>query len=426
MTLPSPDLTRKAEAVYNRIRAMAESADDVLGFFLTGSRGKGLATPFSDYDCYLIVPDDVTRQKYMELLADYDVRSLTLLPKDGVDMHIYSIDEFRNFGNWGGWGHWDGYSFAHLKVDIDRSNGEIQRLIDQKALIPEDAAYGVAWQAIHDYMNHVYRSLKTLRDSSYIAHRLEAALSINFLFDVLFCIHGRRRRPWYKYLVWEIEMDGFSRLPMSDKELLEKILTILTTADYNTQIELYEIASRLFRAMGFGDRSDYWKGPIEQAIAGIAMVDASKVEARRPVERSEREIDLQAKIEKLGIEVGELEIAARSLRTEKSELEKAALTLQTEKSELEKAELALQTEKSELEKSALALQTEKSELEKSALALQTEKSELEKAAAALQTENKRLIKWQRQVSRSRSFRISQRLSSLYRLMLRMVGKKALT
>lgn len=58
---------------FREIREAARRNDDILGFVVTGSRGKGFANQWSDYDFAIFVRDDALekyREKYRELPPD--------------------------------------------------------------------------------------------------------------------------------------------------------------------------------------------------------------------------------------------------------------------------------------------------------------------------------------------------------------------
>lgn len=72
-----------------------------------------------------------------------------------------------------------------MKATIDKLDGEIQRLVDEKGNIPKDQLKGFIERHLVGYINYVYRSLKTHRDNLQLAYRLEATVSIGILFDVI-------------------------------------------------------------------------------------------------------------------------------------------------------------------------------------------------------------------------------------------------
>ena len=52
----------KTEEIFNKFVEEARKDPNIIGFFLNGSRGKGQATKYSDYDIEVIVKDKVAKQ----------------------------------------------------------------------------------------------------------------------------------------------------------------------------------------------------------------------------------------------------------------------------------------------------------------------------------------------------------------------------
>ena len=49
------------EEIFNEFVEEARKDPNIIGFFLSGSRGKGLATKYSDYDIKVVVKDEVAK-----------------------------------------------------------------------------------------------------------------------------------------------------------------------------------------------------------------------------------------------------------------------------------------------------------------------------------------------------------------------------
>jgi len=61
-------------------------------------------------------------------LGDYRQRFQQVSQSD-LDCIVMTLDQLRGYAEWGGPEAWDRYSFAHLRVDIDKTS-EVQALID--------------------------------------------------------------------------------------------------------------------------------------------------------------------------------------------------------------------------------------------------------------------------------------------------------
>jgi hypothetical protein len=142
--------TKEASQTYQGIVRSSEMDAHVLGFVLGGSRGKGFETEHSDYDCAMIVADG-----YREI---YDARMRELPPL--IDISVYTLQEFDEHAAWGDRKVWDRYNWAHLRAQVDKTDGKIQSLIAEKGKIPTDVVSKFVQGELDHYINQVYRSIK--------------------------------------------------------------------------------------------------------------------------------------------------------------------------------------------------------------------------------------------------------------------------
>jgi hypothetical protein len=229
----------ETEARFNQVLEAAYRDPNVLAFWLDGSRGKGVTTSHSDYDCTMIVKDEVLDEyrKKFENLGD---------PK--IELSVYTFDGFRQ--------HAACYNFSHLKALVDKT-GEAQQLIDSKGSVLSPEASKIIHRALDHYINQVYRSLKCFRDGQQNGARLEAAEGINPLLDAVFALNGRIR-PYFKYLEWELKNYPLPKLGITHAEFTEILLEILTSADIKVQQNLLSRIELLFRAEGYEAVFDGW------------------------------------------------------------------------------------------------------------------------------------------------------------------------
>ncbi len=233
---------------YENIYEDAKKDPNIVGFFLGGSRGKDFQTRFSDYDTYIIVKDSVVK----EFKERYPFRKY-----EGIDLIVFSFSDFKKYAPWGSPDAWDRYSFSHVKTLIDKT-GKVQELIDEMAKVPRKYLSKFIGGALDGYINFLYRSLKCIRDGNIEAARLEAALSIPALLDVIFSIHNGRLRPYYKYLKWELEKFPLTKIPLTPKEIVNNLMKILENADYTTQQKFLNITEDALRKEGFGKVFESW------------------------------------------------------------------------------------------------------------------------------------------------------------------------
>jgi predicted nucleotidyltransferase len=239
---------KEIEQAVQEIWEASRRNDDILGYVVTGSRGKGFANQWSDYDLAIFVKDEAL-QKYQNRYEN--------LPAAGR-LYIFTLDSFKMRLRWRGPRHWERYTWAHLKVEHDRTGGEIERLLDEVSHVPLEHVDDQIRVSLRWYFNQVYHSIKNLRAGDMIGYHLEAAEGIRPFLEAVFCLHDRRLVPYYKYLRWELETYPLYQLNLSADELLHSLLQILETGNWRIQQSLLREAKRLFTAAGYGEFFD-WK-----------------------------------------------------------------------------------------------------------------------------------------------------------------------
>jgi hypothetical protein len=235
------------EGEFGALCRRLQSDSDVLGYFLTGSRGKGFAAEGSDYDVVIVVEDsarDAARNRY------------PLRYHRKIDCIVHSIGEFRKYGSLGSSQAWDRYSFAHLNVEFD-TTGEIQRLVDEKGALPPSQRSAFLADRLDTYINAVYRSIKGSARQDPLAARLEGAGSIDPLLSVIFGLEGRHA-PFLGYLECELRSYPLGSFPLSPEQLLEALVSILSTDGVAAQQKLLRVLDRLCRREGLGHVFDGW------------------------------------------------------------------------------------------------------------------------------------------------------------------------
>lgn len=234
---------------FDQLVELARKDAGMLGLILTGSRGKGVITEDSDYDCLLIVKDSVGnkyKKKYGAILYE------------NMDFCIRTFSEFKKYASWNSPEAWDRYNFAYITPVVDKT-GRLQKTIDEKAKIPRNELEKFIADALDGYINQVYRSVKCFRANNIIGFRLEATESIPLLLHALFALEGRHR-PYNKYMEWELLHYPLKNLPWKPKKFVKMILEIATTSNLKTQQNILREIEKLFRAKGFGKVFDAWEG----------------------------------------------------------------------------------------------------------------------------------------------------------------------
>ena len=240
-----------ADEAYAELRALARRDPNVVGLFLGGSRGKGIATEHSDYDVYVIVRRNV---------GDYR-RRFPLRHGDDPEIIVLSLAELRRHAAIGSESEWNRYNFAHVTVAFDKTGGEIQQLVDEKGSLPRDAARSIAAKALDGYINQYYRSAKNYRDGNELAGRLDAAESVPYFLTTLFALH-ERVRPFNKYLRWELEQYPLPGDEWSAGRLLP-LLEAAVAGDLAAQRSLFRKIEPLARERGQSDVIDGWGDDVD-------------------------------------------------------------------------------------------------------------------------------------------------------------------
>jgi Nucleotidyltransferase domain len=235
-----------ADEAYAGLRSLAERDPNIIGLILGGSRGKGLATPRSDYDVYLVVREN--EEEYRERFP--------FRHGDPVEVIVGSLEWFRAHAEVTSETEWNRYTFAHVRVELDKTGGEIQRLVDAKGKLPPGAAPKIAAEALDAYINSYYRSAKNFRDGEPVAGRLDAAESVPYFLVTLFALH-ERVRPYNKHLRWELDQHPLPGDEWSAARLLPTLEAVVA-GDLDAQRALFRALERLARERGHGEVVDAW------------------------------------------------------------------------------------------------------------------------------------------------------------------------
>lgn len=241
-------MKKEVENLRSKILEEAAADQNIIGLFSTGSCGKGMITDESDFDATMIVKDDVIdeyKNKYQGI--------------GGVlcDLSIKNRSELKDSAAWGGPMVWDRYNYTHLKAEVDKT-GEIQKIIDEKGIIPADIRKEFVSASLDGFINQVYRSVKCFRDGNKIASQLEAADGLPSLLNAIFGLEGKIK-PFYKYLDWELINYPLEKLPWTKDEFISILVKIVQTGDLLTQQNVLKTVERTFRKEGYGELFDSWE-----------------------------------------------------------------------------------------------------------------------------------------------------------------------
>ncbi len=231
---------------YTDLVERARADDDVLGLILTGSRGRSFRVrPDSDHDVRLVLQD-----------AALDTYSTP--HGSPVEVAVLTQSTFERAGLPGSGSEWDRYSYVRCELVLDKLDGEIERLVTEKASLSEEEAAALAPAALDDYVNSYYRSARDHQNDLTLEARLDAAESMGPLLTTLFALQ-RRVRPFNKFLGWELRLDPLEGEEWSADRFLPRLQRIVALGDLEEQQGLFRDVERLVRARGLGDVIDGWE-----------------------------------------------------------------------------------------------------------------------------------------------------------------------
>ncbi|MEU0527145.1 hypothetical protein [Streptomyces niveus] len=263
---PAQSSTPSASAEFTDFVARASASPDVVGLVLSGSRARqGMATAGSDHDVYVITADRATTSPTASTTASPATPRAVVeaLRSPALDVMPLSLSAFRTHALPGDAHAWDRYAFAHCTVLLDRLDGTITQLVQEKATLEGLEAHRLARSELDAYINSVYRSLKSHRDGRPAVAHLDAAESVPYLLTVVFALH-QRVRPYNKYLLWELRNHPLGAPQWAADVLVPRIRRILADGDLDTQRALFATVELAARRAGHGSVLDSWGADIDQ------------------------------------------------------------------------------------------------------------------------------------------------------------------
>lgn len=221
---------------FEELLVIARSRDDIVGLYVFGSRGRDfMVDDRSDWDLCVVLAGDEAR-------GAFD-REFPHIRGDAAEIASATLDEIRNDSS-----EHSRYAAAHVSVVLDKTGGELTRVVAGQESLPAGSRDAVVRDALDAYLNQTYRSLR-------YGTRLDAAEAIPHALRTIFALAGRVR-PYNKYLEWELRhhpVEGWSAEELLP--LLERVLA----AEPDAQHELFRRVEAAARRAGFGDVVDGWE-----------------------------------------------------------------------------------------------------------------------------------------------------------------------
>jgi hypothetical protein len=225
---------------FDELVEVARSHEEVIGLYVFGSRGRNLMVDErSDWDVCVVLDGPAARDAF--------AREFPSNHGDRVEIITATLEGIRETSS-----EHARYASAHADVVLDKTGGELTRLVAELESLPTGSRDSVVREALDDYVNQTYRSLR-------YGTRLDAVEAIPHALRTLFAL-GNRVRPYNKYLEWELRhhpLDGWGAA-----ELLLLIDRVLT-GEPEAQHELFNRIEPEARSGGFGDVIDSWEPDVE-------------------------------------------------------------------------------------------------------------------------------------------------------------------
>ncbi|MEM7736917.1 MAG: aminoglycoside 6-adenylyltransferase [Deinococcota bacterium] len=238
------------DEVFQHIYELAAQDDDVMGLFLSGSRGKKFANQFSDYDIRIVFKNDVNITQASSTYSKFT-------KKQAIDIILFSLSQLQTYAEFGSANAWDRYSFTHVEALIDK-DGTLQPLIDTKGKVPPEQRHEYIITCLDTLINSCIRSLKCHRIDDTLGAKLEASGGILHLFNVVFGLEGRHA-PFLSYLTRELTHYPLEAFPLASDELLTHITRIVDTGSITSQQHLMHHIEVCCKDVGLAHIFEAWQ-----------------------------------------------------------------------------------------------------------------------------------------------------------------------
>ena len=234
------------ETAYAALLERARSDRTVVGVVVYGSRAAGpFVTPESDVDCFVIV--EGTRET---------ARAWRTPHGSPVEVWSMTLDEFRAHALPGDDFAWNRPALIRARVDLDKLDGELGRIVDGKRRLAGEEARSTAADALDDAINSLYRALRSAENGRELAARLDAQEAIGPLLRFAFAVEGRVR-PFNKWLLWELQAEPLTTPAFAG--LAADIEWLATEPTADRLRATFRMLESVARAIGLGDEVQGWE-----------------------------------------------------------------------------------------------------------------------------------------------------------------------
>ena len=234
------------EAAYAGLLERARADPAVVGVVVFGSMAAGpYATPESDVDCLVIVDGP------SEAAAGWQTAH-----GSPVEAWAMSLEEFRTHALPGTSTAWNRPALIRARVDLDKLDGEIGRIVDAKRRLTPNEASALVDTALDNAINSMYRSLRNTEGGRDLAGRLDALESIGPLLTTAFALEGRVR-PFNKWLEFELAAEPLGSPAFAD--LLERVDAFVADPTAERVRDAFRMLDGAARAAGHAASVDGWE-----------------------------------------------------------------------------------------------------------------------------------------------------------------------
>jgi predicted nucleotidyltransferase len=243
MTDASP---RDPMAEYAAVVGRAQADPGVVGVVVFGSRAAGpFATATSDVDCFVVLSDDAI-----------DPDRWHTNHGDPVEIWAISLAVFRDHALPGSQTEWNRPAFLRARVDLDRLEGEIGRIVERKRRLTAEEAAALTRTAFDDYLNSLYRALRNLEGGRTLEGRLDAVESVAPLLTAAFAFEGRVR-PFNKWLRFELAAEPLAEPELAGLATIADVIVASPTPDRLR--DAFRRMEAVARRRGYADVVDGWE-----------------------------------------------------------------------------------------------------------------------------------------------------------------------
>jgi len=225
---------------FDDLLEVARAREAVLGLYVFGSRGRDfMVDERSDWDVCVVLASREAREEFEREFPFAHGARVEIVTATLDELHANRSEHGR-------------YAAAHADVVLDKTDGELTRVVAEQESLPPETRDAVVREALDDYVNQTYRSLR-------YGTRLDAVEAVAPALRTIFALDGRVR-PYNKYLEWELRQHPLEGWTADDLlPLLDRVLS----GEPAAQNELFGRIEERARHEGFGDVVDAWEPDVE-------------------------------------------------------------------------------------------------------------------------------------------------------------------